>query len=141
MRDWLLQQSFLRLICTGMSTTPVAMTTEHRQRDFRLGRCPLFCLARARGQGPLTSPEGNGWIVRGLLTKVGAHVRTGVPVARITPKGRNIVVLAAEAAYHANAVIFAAPTFLARYLSTTVPPSRFNITLADSEPYTRSATC
>jgi glycine/D-amino acid oxidase-like deaminating enzyme len=67
-------------------------------------------------KGPLTWPEGNGWIVRRLLERIGAHVRTGVPVWRIAREGRHVRVLTEDVEYAAETVVFAAPTFLAPYL-------------------------
>jgi glycine/D-amino acid oxidase-like deaminating enzyme len=64
-------------------------------------------------QGPLTWPEGNGWIARRLVKKLSAHVRCGAPVHRIVPEGRKLAVHAGDKRYLAEHVIFAAPTFLA----------------------------
>lgn len=81
----------------------------------------------ARGQrddkGPLTWPEGNGWIVRKLLDRVGKHLRTGTFVHRISRAGTRWRVFAGEAEYQAEAVIFAAPTHLAAYLIEGAPPA------------------
>lgn len=66
--------------------------------------------------GVLTWPEGNGWIVERLLEKVGGFVRTGAPVERIERKGRTVEVQAGPAVYEAEAVVFAAPLFLAPYV-------------------------
>jgi protoporphyrinogen oxidase len=67
-------------------------------------------------QGPLTWPEGNGWILRRLLAKLGGYVTTGAPAYRVERAGRQWRVLTPGVAYLADAVIFAAPTFLAPYL-------------------------
>lgn len=75
--------------------------------------------------GPLTWPEGNGWITRRLLERVGAHVRTGVPVRRVEGTGRGLRVLAGETEYRAEAVVWAAPSFLAPYVVQDAPPVRF----------------
>jgi len=66
--------------------------------------------------GPLTWPEGNGWIVRRLLERVGGHVRTGAFVRAILKDGRRWRVVAGQTEYRCAAVIFAAPTFLANYV-------------------------
>ncbi len=80
----------------------------------------------ARGQrddkGPLTWPEGNGWIVRRLLERVGARLRTGAFVHRIERNRTNWRVFAGPVEYRARAVVFAAPTYLAPYLIAGVPP-------------------
>jgi glycine/D-amino acid oxidase-like deaminating enzyme len=75
-------------------------------------------------KGPLTWPEGNGWIVRRLLAKLGRYVRTGSAVFRIARAGRRWRVLTEQAEYVADAVIFAAPTFLAPYLIEGAAPVR-----------------
>jgi glycine/D-amino acid oxidase-like deaminating enzyme len=75
--------------------------------------------------GPLTWPEGNGWIVRRLMAKVGAYVNTNSPAVRIERSGRTISVITPEIRYEARAVIFAAPTFLARYIIQDGPAVPF----------------
>lgn len=71
--------------------------------------------------GPLTWPEGNGWITKQLLQRVESHVRTGQMVHRIVPGKRDFRVLAGDVDYRAGVVIFAAPTFLAPYLIEGMP--------------------
>ena len=66
--------------------------------------------------GPLTWPEGNGWIVRRLLERVGNFVERNRMVHRISERGRRVSVLSGDTEYQAEFVIFAAPTFLAPYL-------------------------
>lgn len=75
--------------------------------------------------GTLTWPEGNGWITRRLLERVGGHVRTGAPVRRVERAGSGVRVLAGEVEYRADAVIWAAPSFLAPYVVEGAPPVRF----------------
>jgi hypothetical protein len=67
-------------------------------------------------KGPLTWPEGNGWITAQLLKRVGSLVRTGQMVRRIERQGNRYAVLTDGVRYVADAVIYAAPTFLAPYL-------------------------
>jgi predicted NAD/FAD-binding protein len=76
-------------------------------------------------KGPLTWPEGNAWITRRLLERVGENVRTNQMVRRIAPsttkssvssKRNNFTITTAEAQFETDFVIFAAPTFLAPYL-------------------------
>ena len=67
-------------------------------------------------KGPLTWPEGNGWIARRLLARVGQFVRTGQPVRAIIRDKSGFRVRAGDSEYVCRAVIFAAPTFLASYL-------------------------
>jgi glycine/D-amino acid oxidase-like deaminating enzyme len=73
-------------------------------------------------KGPLTWPEGNGWIAKQLLRRVGSFVRTGQMVRRIERQGTRYTVLADGVRYVTDAVIFAAPTFLAPYLIEGIGP-------------------
>lgn len=72
-------------------------------------------------KGPLTWPEGNGWITRRLLERVGENVRTNQMVHRIAESNRGVSVFAGETEFQAQFVIFAAPTFLAPYLMEDFP--------------------
>lgn len=67
-------------------------------------------------RGPLTWPEGNGWIAARLTTKLARHIHTNAPVHRIEREGARWLVHAPRATYIADAVIFAAPSFLAPYI-------------------------
>jgi len=62
--------------------------------------------------GPLTWPEGNGWIVRKLLERVGPQVQTSVMVERLERNGRAWTVTADDGVWTAPQVIYAAPAFL-----------------------------
>ena len=73
-------------------------------------------------KGPLTWPEGNGWITRRLLERVGANIRTGQMVHRITQTRRGARVFVGDTEFQSEFVIFAAPTFLAPYLLENFPP-------------------
>jgi hypothetical protein len=75
-------------------------------------------------KGPLTWPEGNGWITRRLLEKLSQYVRTGAMVHGIARQGRKLRVSSGDTDYIADFVIFAAPTFLAPYLYDGLPPVR-----------------
>ena len=83
-----------------------------------------FASREPEEKGPLTWPEGNGWIVRRLLERVAKFVRTGQMVHRISHTKRGLNVLAGAVGYQAEFVIFAAPTFLAPYLIEGVAPLR-----------------
>jgi glycine/D-amino acid oxidase-like deaminating enzyme len=74
-----------------------------------------YFAARAQQQeiGPLTWPEGNGWITKRLLAMIGDKVKTGQIVTRVAREGRRWSVSTPEACWSAEAVIFAAPSFLA----------------------------
>jgi glycine/D-amino acid oxidase-like deaminating enzyme len=75
-----------------------------------------FASREPEEKGPLTWPEGNGWIVRRLLERVGRFVRTGQMVHRIVRQKSGASVFAGDTEFQAEFVIFAAPTFLAPYL-------------------------
>jgi glycine/D-amino acid oxidase-like deaminating enzyme len=83
-----------------------------------------FASREPEEKGPLTWPEGNGWIVRRLLEKVGKFVRTGQMVHRISQSKRRLSVFAGDTEYQTEFVIFAAPTFLAPYLIEGMAPLR-----------------
>ena len=67
-------------------------------------------------EGYLTWPEGNGWIVNRLKEKLARRVRTGTPVRQIRSLNQRLEVITEQIAYECEAVVFAAPTFLAPYL-------------------------
>lgn len=81
-----------------------------------------FASREPEEKGPLTWPEGNGWIVRRLLERVGTFLRTDQMVHRIARHGNRFSVFSGETEYQAEAVIFAAPTFLAPYLVAGMAP-------------------
>ena len=83
-----------------------------------------FACREPEEKGPLTWPEGNGWIVRRLLERVGRFVRTGQMVHKIRQSGSGVRVFAGDAEYDADFVIFAAPTFLGPYLIEGMKPLR-----------------
>ena len=72
-------------------------------------------------KGPLTWPEGNGWITRRLLAKLSKYVHTGSVVYRIAREGTKVRVFTEDVEYVADAVVFAAPTFLAHYIVEGAP--------------------
>ena len=80
-----------------------------------------FASRENEDKGPFTWPEGNGWIAKRLLAKLGRYVHTGAAVYRILRDGRRFRVLTEDTEYVADAVIFAAPTFLASYLMEGAP--------------------
>jgi glycine/D-amino acid oxidase-like deaminating enzyme len=71
--------------------------------------------------GPLTWPEGNGWIARRLIAKLQKWIRPNSPVYAITREGRKWRVRTEAADFLAERVIFAAPSFLAPYLIEGAP--------------------
>jgi hypothetical protein len=75
-----------------------------------------FASREAEEKGPITWPEGNGWITKRLLERVGENVQTGEMVHKVVPTSRGTSVFAGETEYQAEFIIFAAPTFVAPYL-------------------------
>jgi glycine/D-amino acid oxidase-like deaminating enzyme len=76
-----------------------------------------FASREPEDKGPLTWPEGNGWITRQLTARFAARIRNGSAVYRIARDGKAGYRVFTEAVeYRAAAVIFAAPTFLVRYI-------------------------
>jgi phytoene dehydrogenase-like protein len=84
-----------------------------------------FAAREPEEEGPLTWPEGNGWIVRRLLERLGGYVRTGAAVHRVERRGTGARVLAGDTEYLADAVVFAAPSFLASRLVEGAPAVDF----------------
>ena len=80
-----------------------------------------FSSRDAEEKGPLTWPEGNGWITRRLLERIGDRVRSNAMVHRITQTARGASVFAGDTEFQCDFVIFAAPTFLAPYLLENFP--------------------
>jgi hypothetical protein len=83
-----------------------------------------FASREPEEKGPLTWPEGNGWIVKRLLDRVGSFVRTGAMVHRIERRKSDLSVFSGDSEYRAEFVIFAAPTFLAPYVVEGMAPLR-----------------
>ena len=83
-----------------------------------------FSSRESEEKGPLTWPEGNGWIARRLLERLGHFIRTDVMVHRIQRDRNEFRVFAGEKEFRCRAVIFAAPTFLAPYLIEGFPRLR-----------------
>lgn len=71
----------------------------------------------AEEPGPLTWPEGNGWIVRRLLERVGMHVETSVMVERLERTGGVWTITADAGVWTAEHVIYAAPAFLLPHIT------------------------
>jgi phytoene dehydrogenase-like protein len=83
-----------------------------------------FSSREAEEKGPLTWPEGNGWITRRLMEYVGGNVRTNQMVHRMVSTPRGVTVEAGDTQFQSEFVIFAAPTFLAPYIIEDFPPLR-----------------
>ena len=80
-----------------------------------------FASREPEEKGPLTWPEGNGWIAQRLFEKLRRYINTGAVVYRIARDGTRLRVFTEQTEYIADAVIFAAPTFLASYIIEGVP--------------------
>jgi hypothetical protein len=81
-----------------------------------------FASREPEEKGPLTWPEGNGWIVRRILERVGKFVNSNRMVYKILKRGKGFTVSAGDTEYQADFVIFAAPTFLAPYVVEGMTP-------------------
>ncbi|HEY1423352.1 MAG TPA: FAD-dependent oxidoreductase [Candidatus Acidoferrum sp.] len=81
-----------------------------------------FSSREAEEIGPITWPEGNGWITKRLLERVGQNVRTERMVHKIVESARGVRVFAGDTEYQAEFVIFSAPTFLAPYIVESFAP-------------------
>ena len=75
-----------------------------------------FAARQPEEKGPLTWPEGNGWITKRLLAKLGANVETKSAVVRINRQGSRWRLTTPRAEYDADAVIWTAPAFVAPYV-------------------------
>jgi phytoene dehydrogenase-like protein len=80
-----------------------------------------FASREPEEKGPLTWPEGNGWIAQRLIEKLQRFIRTGSVVYHIAKSRNRVRVFTEQNVYTADAVIFAAPTFLAQYLIEDAP--------------------
>ncbi len=82
----------------------------------------LYYAARdAEDTGPLTWPEGNGWIVRRLLQQLGGRVRTGQMTWRVARAGRAWQVVTSDTTWTADVVIVAAPLHVATRIVEGAP--------------------
>jgi glycine/D-amino acid oxidase-like deaminating enzyme len=80
-----------------------------------------FASRDSEDKGPLTWPEGNGWIVRQLAERLKAFIRASTPVFSIRQDGNRLRVRSEQTEFVADRVIFAAPTFLAPYMIENAP--------------------
>lgn len=83
-----------------------------------------FAAREPEDEGPLTWPEGNGWIVRRLLERLGSRVLTGQFTHRIERLGREWRVLTTETEWLAEIVIVAAPLLVATRIVEHAPAAR-----------------
>jgi glycine/D-amino acid oxidase-like deaminating enzyme len=80
-----------------------------------------FASRQPDDKGPLTWPEGMGWVVAQMMKKLGRYVRTGAPVYAI--RGNRLYTERVE--YQARRIIYAAPTFTAHYVVEGAPKAAF----------------
>lgn len=80
-----------------------------------------FAAREHEERGPFTWPEGNGWLMKHLLKQVGKYVQTANLVTRMERTKSGIKVISGDTEYQAQAVIWAAPTFLLRYVLDDPP--------------------
>lgn len=78
-------------------------------------------------QGPLTWPEGNGWIAKRLIAMLAEHIRAGEPAVRVERAGTRWRVATPKGTYLTDAVIFAAPSFLAPHVVSELAPRRVTL--------------
>jgi len=122
MRDWMRQEGFNSPYVNWFVDYSCRDDYGARARDTSAwAGVHYFASREPEENGPLTWPEGNGWLVERLLERVGPHVRTGSMVHGLIRAGKRWRVLAGDVEYLANDVIFAAPTFLAAYLIEGMP--------------------
>ncbi len=84
----------------------------------------LYFAAREDEQDLLTWPEGNGWIVRRLLERIGPRVLTGQLTYRIERRGKGFRVLTTDTEWLADIVIVAAPLLVATRIVEGAPLPR-----------------
>ena len=82
-----------------------------------------FAARQHEEKGPLTWPEGNGWIAQRLIAKLDRYIRREKMVHRILRDKNRWRVLAGDTEYTADVVIYAAPTFIAPYLIEGLAPA------------------
>lgn len=80
-----------------------------------------FASREPEEKGPLTWPEGNGWIAQRLIDKLKRYIRNGTPAYRVTQDKTKVRIFTEQTEYIADRLIFAAPTFLAQYLIEGAP--------------------
>lgn len=68
-----------------------------------------------------TWPEGNAWVTKKLLEKLGKYVRVGEPAYKVLREKNKFIVITPKVIYEADAVVFAAPTFIAPYIFEGMP--------------------
>jgi len=79
----------------------------------------------AADEGPLTWPEGNGRLVRWLAARAAPYLHAGAAVRRVEPAGPGpgapMRVVAGDTEWTCDAVVWAAPTFVAAHVVAGAP--------------------
>jgi hypothetical protein len=82
----------------------------------------------AADEGPLTWPEGNGRLVRWLAARAAPYLHAGAAVRRVEPAGPGpgapMRVVAGDTEWTCDAVVWAAPTFVAAHVVAGAPRCR-----------------
>jgi glycine/D-amino acid oxidase-like deaminating enzyme len=99
-----------------------------------------FAAREPNEQGPLTWPEGNGWITKRLVAKLAAYVETNAPVSRVKRAGSRWTLVTPRTEYTADAVIWAAPAFVAPYVVDDLRGERHRTTFVYSPWLTANLT-
>ena len=127
MRDWMAQQQFGSPYLDWYVDYACRDDYGAHMQDVSAWAGIHYFAARTKqpDKGPLTWPEGNGWIVRQLLHKVSSSLRTNSPVYRVERAGTKLKIWTPDTLYECGQLIFAAPTFLAPYLIPGAEPVPF----------------
>ncbi|MGC4081298.1 MAG: FAD-dependent oxidoreductase [Vicinamibacterales bacterium] len=80
-----------------------------------------FAAREREEEGPLTWPNGNGWIVQRLVERIGSRLLTAQIVHRIEKNGSRFRILTPDVAWDADAVIVAAPLLVATRIVADAP--------------------
>ena len=122
-RQWMEQQRIsIPPTCAGTSTTPAATITARTRVTHRPGRASTTSpRANTMKRGRSPGPKATAGFLRKLLAKLGGYVRTNSLVYRIQRSGGKLEVLTPGTCYIADRVIYAAPTFTARYVVENPP--------------------
>ena len=125
MRDWMAQNRFTSPYLNWYINYACRDDYGALARDISAwAGVHYFASREPEEKGPLTWPEGNGWIVRQLEARLKPWLRTSSVVYAVVREGNQLRVRTEQADYVAERVIFAAPTFLAPYIVEGAPAAR-----------------
>lgn len=111
---------YLEYACRDDYGASLAQTSAWAGIHYFAGREP-------NEQGPLTWPEGNGWITKRLVAKLGAYIETNAPVSRLRRDGSRWRVTTPRVELEADVVIWAAPAFVAPYVVDDLRGQRHHV--------------